>query len=796
MESIHCLNEYEKILTATPQTREMYEDRLAWIDARRRFWVDDKIRVGVIGDTSCGKSTLINAILGMDILSSAVVPSSGILVNCSYGEEPAIIVLFKDKKKITFKGKDINKDNIQKYSDERFNPHNEKKVSTIKFQTPNFIFDRDVILIDSPGLNAYGLEIHESITLEEMLPTIELCMYLTTTKATSDAHTRDVLNKVAKHNKPIIIVQNKLDAVEAAPGGGKSKSQVAEEHYKRVQRIVEKSDIKDKESVDIVQLSAINALKWRKAKFENTKSEVTKQDYIDSRFDEFMQISSRKINNVRPHLEASRMTNIYRSIHELTEELEERISGIDITGPEKKSCNYDEKIADLEYFINGNTERVVSIARKIAEDFNVMLREVDREANDETIETYINKVNKLINKDGNEIYEFIKDVNNNMGKYCRYVNLSVRDVFVTPQVMDYKAVRVTTIQVEEEVKQKKPGFGAAVSRLFNIFSKDKDIGYEYVTEIREKKDTYTIKKDMKVLLKEEKDRYLEILYSWNDTSIQNCMMIKDILIAQKEGYYKRQNAVVQKNELQAFHDKLGRLEKHVKSLIRDTQKWEAQKPVFSDHSTKVEVGSITNDIVDLAESLKKQQNNQVMQSLIKMEGLEHHVPILLGWDENCENRFNWNAGIKDIKIIHLLKDEAPKEGDGIDTCFFVLVNSSQIGMEKKRVKNLNLTNAVEPNDYVIWVVQDFEELLNSDSVVDGLRDMLWLKEFSGIESKSIVWISHDNPVYNIAFLEQQFYPSQDIAEEQTILRELKESFPTYCDEEIIGNVAKILKVRA
>ena len=796
MESIYCLDEYEKLLTATSQTREMYEDRLAWIDARRRFWVDDKIRIGVIGDTSCGKSTLINAILGMDILSSAVVPSSGILVNCTYGEEPAIVVLFKNKEKITFKGKDITKDNIQKYSDERYNPHNEKKVSTIQFQTPNFIFDQDVILIDSPGLNAYGLEIHESITMEEMLPTIELCMYLTTTKATSDAHTRDVLNSVEKYNKPIIIVQNKLDAVEASPGGGKSKSQVAYEHYMRVQKIVEKSAIKDKESVDIVQLSAINALKWRKAQFEGQESEVTEQDYIDSRFEEFMQIASQKINNVRPHLEASRMANIHQSIREITNELEEKINGIDITGPEKKSCNYEEKIEDLESYISGNTERVAAIARRIANDINNLLREIEREVNDETIETYIDKTNQLVNKAGNEIYEFIKDVNTEMRKYCRYANLSIRDMFVTPSVRDYKAVRVTTVQVEEAVKQKKPGFISAVSRVFNIFSKDKDIGYEYVMETREKNDTPRIKRDMVSLLKEEKDRYLDILYSWNDTSIENCQMIRQILISQKEGYYKRQKAVIQKNELQEFHDRLDRLAKHVKSLIKDTRKWEAKKPVFSNKTVEVDVGTITNDIVDLAEILKRQQNNQVMQSLMKMEGLENHVPILLGWDENCENHFNWNAGIENMRVIHLLKDEAPKEGDGVDTCFFVLVNSSQIGMEKKRVKNLNLMKAVEPNDYVIWVVQDFEELLNSDSVVDGLRDMLWLKEFSGIESKSIVWISHDNPVYNIAFLEQQFYPSQDIAEETTILKELKDSFPTYCDEEIIGNIAKILKVRA
>lgn len=795
MESIRCLEEYEKILSSTPQMREMYEDRLSWINARKEKWGDDKIRVGIVGDTSCGKSTLINAILGMDILSSAVVPSSGKLVNCGYGEELAITIRFEDKKTTTLKGKDICKEKLQEYSDERYNAHNEKKVSTIDYQTPDFVFDKDVILIDSPGLNAYGLEVHEKITLAEMLPTIDLCMYLTTTKATSDANTRDVLNTVSQNNKPVIVVQNKLDAVEASPGGGKSKSQVAKEHYMRVKRIVENSSIKDKESVDIVQVSAINALKWRITKHKGADNDCLKKAYDDSRFEEFLQVVSKRLNNIRPYLETSRMTNIYRSIHEITSETEEKIHQIDISGPEKKSCDYDKKIEELDFFINATAERVAATSRRVYNEFNNLYWEVDRNVNDETLETYITLTNRLVNKTGNDLYDYIKDINTEMRKYCQFVNLSTRDIFVTPQVADYRSVKVTTMQIEEEVKQKKAGFGAAVSRLFNIFSKEKNLGYEYVTQIQTKNDIHTTKKDMLELLEYEKTRYAEILSSWSEGSIQNCLMIRSMLLAQKEGYYKRQKAVVERSELQEFHDRLKRLEKHVKSMIKETQKWVPKKQEFTDKTTKVEVGAITNGIVDLAENLKRKQNNHTMQCLIRSVGLENHVPILLGWDEYCEKRFIWNAGIDDIKVIHLLDEEAPKEADGVDTCFFILVNASQIGMEKKRVAKLNLQKVVEPNDYVIWVVQDFEELLNSNTVADGLQDMLWLEDFSGIDAKSVVWISHDNPAYNIAFLEHQFYPKQDIAEEQALLRDLDDAFSIYCDEETKGTIAKMMKVR-
>ncbi len=169
----------------------------------------------------------------------------------------------------------------------------------------------------------------------------------------------------------------------------------------------------------------------------------------------------------------------------------------------------------------------------------------------------------------------------------------------------------------------------------------------------------------------------------------------------------------------------------------------------------------------------------------------------MGWDENCENHFDWNAGISDLKIIHLIEEEPPKERDGVDTCFFVLVNASQIGMEKKKVKNIRLSEIVEPNDYVVWVVQDFEELFNSGGTEEGLRNMLWLREFSEICSRSIVWINHDSPIFNISFLEQQYRPKIEIAEQQEYLDYLRNNYPAYCDEFSIGLIAKsIMKVRA
>ena len=101
-----------------------------------------------------------------------------------------------------------------------------------------------------------------------------------------------------------------------------------------------------------------------------------------------------------------------------------------------------------------------------------------------------------------------------------------------------------------------------------------------------------------------------------------------------------------------------------------------------------------------------------------------------------------------------------------------------------------MSEIAEPNDFVVWVVQDFEELYNSGGIEEGLRNVIWLRGFSGISCRSIVWINHDNPIYNISFLEQQYRSKEDIVEKMGYLDYLKNKFDVYCDEASISAIAK------
>ena len=797
MECIKYLDEYERLVSYDPQIAELYADKLGWIKLRRESWLDTKIRVGIIGDTSCGKSTMINAILGLDILSSAVVPSSGVLVCCTYGHENAIIVHFKDGNKKIFIGDDACRDNLIYYSDERYNPNNQYNVASIELQTPTFELGNDVLLIDSPGLNAYGLEAHEKITLETLVPTIDYCVYVTTTKTTSDAHACEVLDTVARYKCPIMIIQNKLDAVREAPGGKKTKQQVAKEHYERIKRVVDYSSVPNKESVDIIQISAINALIWRTKNKKSTNCQITEKDYNESQFDLFLDTIKERLNELHPIIEQVRILNIYKSVREVSAETALKLESIDVPNLSFPKLDYGNKIIEIDEFISSNDSVKKVIVERIDESFRYQRNSVKDEMNEDNAKYYIANINHIVRMFENEIYNSIKESNRRMVQFCEYVHIPARDLYTVPVVSDYQKAKALFYEEKGKVKHKKAGVEGFFDRVGGLFSNDKDKGYEYVTETVQVIDVEATKRDILEYLNRESEHYKSVLSGWYLNCANVCEIIKNMLHTDREKALIRQTTEVEYKKLQGFSYVLYSLEKSLEQLVEIEKVFSASERKCKQDVEEIEVGNISSNILQLSSEIKKVQNNQVMKSLVNHEKLEGYIPILLGWDENCENHFDWNSGISDLKIIHLLEEEAPKEADGVDTCFFVLVNASQIGMEQKKVKNICLPKIVEPNDFVVWVVQDFEELCNSGGIEEGLRNMLWLRDFSGISSRSIVWINHDNPIFNISFLEQQYSPKVEIAEQQEYLDYLRNKYPIYCDEYSVGLIAKsIMKVRA
>ena len=84
MSEIDIILKVIAILDRNVKSRERYASELANFKGRKIQAETNQYRLGVLGVTSCGKSTMINSLLGDSILPAFARPSTSQLVSCHH----------------------------------------------------------------------------------------------------------------------------------------------------------------------------------------------------------------------------------------------------------------------------------------------------------------------------------------------------------------------------------------------------------------------------------------------------------------------------------------------------------------------------------------------------------------------------------------------------------------------------------------------------------------------------------------------------------------------------------------
>lgn len=126
------------------------------LDELEKRLAQGRFHLAVLGQVKRGKSTLLNALLGEDVLPSSVVPLTALPTFVQYGEQRLIRVRYNDSRPDTFmKGEPtqwLNKQ-LMGFVTEDANPKNTKGVLQVEITHPAAIL-RDVVLIDTPGIGS------------------------------------------------------------------------------------------------------------------------------------------------------------------------------------------------------------------------------------------------------------------------------------------------------------------------------------------------------------------------------------------------------------------------------------------------------------------------------------------------------------------------------------------------------------------------------------------------------------------------------------------------------------------
>lgn len=161
----------------------------------------------VLGQFKRGKTTLINALLGAEILPTAVVPLTSIATILTYGEALRVKVYFNDGRMT-----EIEPESLPQYVTEKGNPKNEKNVQEVIITYPSPYLKDGVRLIDTPGVGS--IYQHNTDVAYQYLPKSDAALFLLSVDQPIGQAELDFLKDVKEYSNRIFSLQNKADYVD------------------------------------------------------------------------------------------------------------------------------------------------------------------------------------------------------------------------------------------------------------------------------------------------------------------------------------------------------------------------------------------------------------------------------------------------------------------------------------------------------------------------------------------------------------------------------------------------------
>jgi hypothetical protein len=176
--------------------------RLAERLGRRRF------NVSVLGEFKRGKSTLINALLGAELMPTGVLPLTAVVTEVAYGQPGATVV------NLDGSSREIELADLAEYVTEAANPANVRKVSRVEARCPVELLRPGVVLVDTPGIGSVFRHNDETAT-RALLEADGAILVLSADAPLSEAE-RQLLAVLSERQAPTFFVLNRVDHLSPA----------------------------------------------------------------------------------------------------------------------------------------------------------------------------------------------------------------------------------------------------------------------------------------------------------------------------------------------------------------------------------------------------------------------------------------------------------------------------------------------------------------------------------------------------------------------------------------------------
>lgn len=205
----------DRVKEAVAVLGEDYVDSLNDLDALHERLIAGKFRLAVLGQFKRGKSTLLNALLGDQLLPTDILPVTAIPTFISSGTDVSVQVLFENgDPAVCFdptSGPSLG-DFLNEYVTEAGNPNNQRDVKRVDISHPSELLQQGVVLIDTPGIGSTHK--HNTEVAYQILPQCDAALFLVSPDPPITEVELSYLNDIQQRLPRTFFLLNKVDFLD------------------------------------------------------------------------------------------------------------------------------------------------------------------------------------------------------------------------------------------------------------------------------------------------------------------------------------------------------------------------------------------------------------------------------------------------------------------------------------------------------------------------------------------------------------------------------------------------------
>lgn len=166
---------------------------------------EDRFIVAVLGQFKRGKSSLLNAIIGRDLLPIGVLPLTSVITIVKFGARERLVIQrrglqFPEHEPIA---------TLPDYVTQQLNPENSKGIESVAIELPLPFLRRGLHFVDTPGVGS-AIKANTETTYA-FLPNCDVVMFVTGADSPLSEAELELLSSIRRYAGKIFFVLNKID---------------------------------------------------------------------------------------------------------------------------------------------------------------------------------------------------------------------------------------------------------------------------------------------------------------------------------------------------------------------------------------------------------------------------------------------------------------------------------------------------------------------------------------------------------------------------------------------------------